>query len=220
MTAVKPRWAPKVPPHKIRRLYELDAQGLTDETLIDDVGLGLYLRCRSILTIVEMGEKRQVPCPACRSVITLGPDWVWEPAAMLRCAGCGWEMSWGAYWATFRHQELGAGGARDYFAEFVENWDRARTPRERLLLIDRLIHLWHWEEAERRPKFGLGRPTGVNLIEGSRRDVIAFLDGLTYGVNAPPELCATRDRWQAHWEEVKSGHEARRPSHNPEAESA
>ena len=40
MTAVKPRWAPKVPQHRIRRLYELDAQGLTDETLTDDVGSG------------------------------------------------------------------------------------------------------------------------------------------------------------------------------------
>ena len=85
----------------------------------------------------------------------------------------------GRYWATFRHQELGAGGARDYFAEFVEKWDRARTPRERLLLIDRLIHMWHWEEANKPPKFGLGRPPGVNLIEGNRKDVIAFLDGLT-----------------------------------------
>ncbi len=41
------RWAAPVRQDKIRRLYETDARGLTDEALIDDVGLALYLRCQS-----------------------------------------------------------------------------------------------------------------------------------------------------------------------------
>lgn len=30
-------WEPRVPQHKIRRLYENDAAGIIDEALIDDV---------------------------------------------------------------------------------------------------------------------------------------------------------------------------------------
>ena len=33
-----PRWAPRVPQDKVRRLYETDARGIYDDELIDDVG--------------------------------------------------------------------------------------------------------------------------------------------------------------------------------------
>jgi hypothetical protein len=39
------RWAHKLRPEKLRRLYELDAQGLADAELIDEVGDTLYSRC-------------------------------------------------------------------------------------------------------------------------------------------------------------------------------
>jgi hypothetical protein len=35
----KPQWAKKVPPEKIKRLYEQDAKGIYDEELADDVGI-------------------------------------------------------------------------------------------------------------------------------------------------------------------------------------
>lgn len=57
------RWAPKVRQHQIRRLYENDARGIVDTTLIDDVGLALFLRCESLLMIWR-GEVR---CPVCRT---------------------------------------------------------------------------------------------------------------------------------------------------------
>src|SRR5258708_28782977 len=44
-------WAPKVRPEKIWQLYQNDARGLVDETLVDDVGLALYLRCESVLLV-------------------------------------------------------------------------------------------------------------------------------------------------------------------------
>ena len=43
------RWASRVNPATIRRLYETDARGIVDEDLIDEVGFALYARCQSIL---------------------------------------------------------------------------------------------------------------------------------------------------------------------------
>src|SRR5689334_11807084 len=39
------RWEPRVPGHRIRRLYETDARGIRDEALLDDVAYALYSRC-------------------------------------------------------------------------------------------------------------------------------------------------------------------------------
>src|SRR5438445_4158500 len=66
------RWAPKLRPEKLRRLYELDAQGLADEELIDEVGYTLYSRCESILTVTESFRGR-VPCPGCGAVVLREP---------------------------------------------------------------------------------------------------------------------------------------------------
>jgi len=49
--ALEVHWAPPVSKEKIRRLYESDASGLRDDELLDDVGITLYLRCKSILTV-------------------------------------------------------------------------------------------------------------------------------------------------------------------------
>jgi len=35
----KPTWAKKVPPEKIKKLYEQDAKGIYDEELANDVGI-------------------------------------------------------------------------------------------------------------------------------------------------------------------------------------
>jgi hypothetical protein len=93
---------------------------------------------------------------------------------------------WEDYARTYRSQELGAGGAADLFRAFVAAWEQARGAREKMVAIDQLIHRWHWETAAERPGFGLGRPTGLNLIEGNRQQVLGLLDSLTYGASSTP----------------------------------
>ncbi|MFX7640585.1 hypothetical protein ABTJ59_19995, partial [Acinetobacter baumannii] len=44
------RWAPRVPPAIVRRLYQSDASSLQDDDLVNEVGFALYARCRSIQT--------------------------------------------------------------------------------------------------------------------------------------------------------------------------
>ena len=57
-----------------------------------------------------------------------------------------------------------------------------------MFAINDVIHRWH-HETKLADRGGVGRPVGVNLIEGSRKQVIAFLDRLTEGPD--------HDRWVA-----------------------
>jgi hypothetical protein len=206
----KPDWAPRVPPAKIKRLYELDARGILDDDLLLDVGYRLYSRCKSILTISRIWRDKQLPCPRCEAIVLIDADRT-EIDFVLNCTMCGWTLPWKSYWATFRHQELGGGGAIPLFEAYIRVWEHARTPQARMIAIDRLIHQWHWETQQQRPRFGLGRPTGVNLIEGSRKQVLAFLDNLTYGEQSTTGVKDVHQQWQAKWAEVKARQQAKRP---------
>ena len=180
------RWARRVPQEKVRRLYESDARGLLDEELVDDVGYGLYLRCWSILRATEAAEGR-VTCPRCGNVIVREGA---EKTTVIRCGACGWQTTWGAYHKTYQGKQLHGGGAVEAFRTFVTRFDAARTARERLIAIDRLIHAWHWEQVQNPT-----RPAGANLIEGRLGDVVAFLDALSYGDVGTAGMGAKRDDW-------------------------
>ena len=95
------RWASRVNPSKIRRLYETDARGIVDEELIDEVGIALYSRCQSILEATEAHAGR-VRCPRCRTAI----EHPWDKEAVLACPTCAWTVQWGAYLKTFQDKKL------------------------------------------------------------------------------------------------------------------
>ncbi len=168
------RWAPRVRPEKIRRLYELEARGLVDAELIDEIGTALYCRCRDSLVVSDAAEGR-ARCPRCGELFARRGD---DKQQIVGCSSCGWQSRWIDYQKTYQHQELYARGATAELVAFMRGWERAASAREKMLLIDRLIHTWHWEARKDRQ---VGRPTAVNLIEGSRRQVLAFLDELSRG---------------------------------------
>lgn len=207
----KPRWAPKVPQRNVRALYEYAAHGTVDPTLLDDVGIALELRCRSMLVVADVMLRGRVPCPRCGRVTTHDPRAFADPALLLTCPDCSWHLTWGEYHQSFRHHELFGADGIPFVAQYAADWPAARTARDKLLLIDRLLHLWHWEEV--RHERSVGRPSGVNLIEGGRRGVLAFLDALTYGEHTPPELRERQASWRAHWDEVKATQRRARPRH-------
>ena len=47
-------WSPKIRQSKIRQLYQNDALGTVDEVLVEDIGLGLLDRCRSIWLVTRL----------------------------------------------------------------------------------------------------------------------------------------------------------------------
>lgn len=184
---VFPLWAPRVPQHKIRRLYLDDAEGMHDEALLDDVGYALRARCESFIAACEAAHGRAV-CPVCATVVPHTGD----KSEIMRCAQCGWELTWGEYFTTFQHKQLsGAEPVLEQFRVFVEGFPKARTSRDKMLRIDRLIHGFHWYH-----RFGCTRPVAVNLIQGRLSEVIAFLDELSSGAPSTPGIAETHAAWQ------------------------
>ena len=180
------RWARRVEQEKIRRLYALDAMGIQHEELIDEVGYAIYARCESIRNVTEAHMGR-AQCPKCASILEHG----WKKNDLLICT-CGWQLAWGDYLASYQRKQLVGGSGFRNFLEFLERWPQARTPRDKLLAIDWLLHQCHSTV-----KFPLGRPIAVNLIEGNAHEVAALLDDLAYGSHSTAGLQEARDAWRS-----------------------
>ena len=180
------QWAPKVRAYKVRQLYENDARGIVDADLIDEVGYAIYARCESVWMVTERR------CPACKGKCERSEDA--EP--LLTCPACGWSTTWKAYKRSYKGKRIHGGRAYDFFLAYMEEFLRARGPREKMLAIDRVVHALHeslnqvWTT-----------PASVNLIEGTRDEVIALLDDLAYGDTAgAPWRARMRERkalWRA-----------------------
>ena len=194
-----------MPKWKVRRLYESEAAGIIDEELLDDVGTALWLRCRDIVAVLEAREGR-VRCHRCarqrRHTIIhreLGRKGDSRDEVLV-CPVCSWQLTWGEYHLSFKRKQLNSGGATTAFETFSRDYPHARTPREKMLAIDRLIHEFHYSYKDQ-PDLAT-RPVGVNLIEGRVPDVVRFLDELTYG-NAPMgQMVGRRAAWRSKINEI------------------
>lgn len=190
-------WAPRVPKNAIRRLYLSDAQGLLDEELVEKVGIALYLRCEAILEVAEAKQGRV----KCRRCYRRGQETLIERQhakgqsreQAIVCPVCGWQVTWDEFCKSFRRKQLNAGGATSAFAGYVHRYRTARTARDKMLAIDRLIHEFHYSYRAN-PDLPT-RPVGVNLIQGRLRDVIVFLNELGFGAASTEGLEEGRQRW-------------------------
>ena len=154
-----------------------------DEEQIEDVGYALYARCRSIVRATAAHAGR-VTCPHCERVIRAR-----DGAKVLRCR-CGWCVTAQEYFGALRRRHLHGGGALPCFEAYLDAFERARSPRERMLAIDQLLHEFHGGLAKP------GQPAAKNLIEvKNTSDVLAFLDELAYGDGSTPGLRETRATW-------------------------
>jgi hypothetical protein len=118
---------PRTASRKIRQLYENDAQSPSDTDLVDGVAFGFYARCRSILTTYS-AEQGLVVCPRCGVGI---PRMRRDEAELLCCPNGDWQVTWGAYWHSYRHEQLSAGRAVSGFVAFVERWCPSSSVRRR-----------------------------------------------------------------------------------------
>jgi len=198
-------WAPRVSKQKIWRLYESEAAGLLDETLLDDVGISLYLRCQSILTVGQ-AQKGKVQCPRCSKSgrKTIIPRTSSNKEAVIKCSQCSWSVTWGEYLQTYQGKQLSEGGAGEYLRAFLQRYEGAQTPKQKILAIDRVIHEFHYNTVK-----NLSQPTRaacVNLIEGKLTDVVAFLNALTYSNRTDRRIVRTRGGWKAILESMSKWH--------------
>ena len=181
-----PQWAPRISKSKIKRLYELDARGIYDDELLDEVGYALRSRCQSFISACQAAAG-MVSCPVCETQIPHD----WDKEKMLICPDCNWQLSWGDYFATIQHKQLsGAEPVLELFRTFVDRFPQAKTDQKKMFYIDRLLHGFHWSV-----KYGPTRPVAINLIEGRLGDVILFLDRLSDGPGSTPGLAQRKAEW-------------------------
>ena len=91
-----------------------------------------------------------------------------------------------------KRKNLGTGGLDEEIREFMRGFRSAESYGEKLVLIDTLIHRFHWGSDE-------GRPLATALIEGKMKDIMPFLDRLSYGDGVPEEATRTREEWRRKW---------------------
>lgn len=181
----RPTWTGRIPRHKIAELYKKEALGICDEVLIDDVGIGLLVRIEHIFR-ARKANSGLASCPLCQHEIPHDFD----PAFLLRCESCNWELVWAEYQKSFQGKHLIASGMTAFLKEYVEKYRAARSPQDKLILIDTLIHRYHWEL-----EGGLTGPGARDLIAGKPNEVIDFLNQLSYGTSSRSEILSTRQEW-------------------------
>jgi hypothetical protein len=76
------------------------------------------------------------------------------------------------------------------FQKYHTAFPQAGSAKEKMVLIDQLIHEFHVGLKE------LGRPVAANLIQGKLHEVISFLDVLTYGDESATGVSHARDLWR------------------------
>ena len=163
----KIRWAPRLPPALLKRLYDSDAQGYRDVELCDEVGSYLYSRCRTFSLVLQ----RKVDCPACRTVFPVSSEGVSQCPGK----GCVWHTTISVYNQSVSNYSAYPGGAVNAFSSFYRRYPNAKTYEEKMLLIDRLIHSFHVSE-----KTGeLTKSVASKLLEGNKKAVVRFLDDLS-----------------------------------------
>jgi hypothetical protein len=165
------KWAPKLRLEKLVRLYQLDAAGLQDEELLNDVAWTLYGR---VLDVVRVASSLGV-CPYCSTEFLV--RWLGEAADVRSsCPVCGWSTTAGQYHQSWEHRDLN--GHSEEFARYLEELPTVRSYAERMRLVDRLVHAAHVASG----CGGVGGMVFRNLLEGDRRKIKQALDQLAGAV--------------------------------------
>jgi len=176
-------WCKKVSRNDLNRLYQGEAAGMIDEALLDDIGLTFYTRCKQAKDVRGCMEKGQIICLHCGAVLTGGrvsrTGSVLTKSAdnytPLNCA-CGYSYTYREYRRSCNAVNMPGGRAAPIFDRFIQKWPLCYDAASKMLLIDRLIHECHTTLMSG----AKGRSAGVNLIEGTLKQVSELIIKLAY----------------------------------------
>ena len=105
-------------------------------------------------------------------------------------------MPWQEHFRTYQGKQLSVNAdVTDIPRRFLNDLPECKSPQEEMILIDSLIHACH-EAVEKETRYYGGRPLGVNFIEGTMNQVIAFLENLPYGPDSLTEMNEQLAEWR------------------------
>ena len=167
----KYRWSPKISRQSLKRLYTNDVTGINDEDLVDEVGFTLYARCLQGQDEGRLKDTGKLKCHHCSETLQATSN-----DALMTCS-CGYQYLFREYRRAFRENNMPHGAAAAVFNAFVENWPRAKDYAAKMILIDNLVHEFHINLNS-----GVkGRFVGINLIEGTKKQIGDLILELAYG---------------------------------------
>ena len=162
------KWPVKLDVQKLRQLYLMDAKGIKDEFLADEIGIILYQRCKYGKEDMELMDRYIIRCHNCNQNIAGNEDF--------RECNCGFQYSYKEYRRSYRRNNMPSGAAAKVFNEYIQNWERAKDYDSKLLLIDKLLHEFHLSLISGAPH----RPVAMNFIDGTREKVEKIINDLAY----------------------------------------
>jgi len=170
------QWARRLSKNDIYRLYQSEASGLLDEELLEEVGIGFYARCETIRQVTQR------LCPDCSEVIQ-GAFEGSDPDRQIVCQHCQWSSKWKYYHRSYKNDRIHGGRAYKYFLAYLEEYPSCKTAREKMLVIDRLLHYLHEDMDEE----GSVTPAAMNLVQGKRNEIREFIESLAYSGTMPEQ---------------------------------
>jgi len=185
------QWTKRVSRRDIQRLYESDARGMLDEDLLDQVHYAIYARVCDMFEVREAQQSGRVKCRHCGAPIP-------QPYRMgsrnknniLKCDKCGWQVTCGEFYDSYTGKSMLPGSVVDMFEAYLERFPKAKTPSEKMLLIDWLIHQFHIMQ-------GVARMSvSENVIQGTADQVRELIETLANGPSSTQGL-SSLDEWHA-----------------------
>ena len=176
-------WTRRVARKDIQRLYESDAAGLLDVELLERVFYAIHARIADMQEVRQAQTYGRVTCRGCGAPISeyyrMGSR---NKSLPLTCEQCGWSVTCGEYFDSYTGERMLPGSVPEVFDEFMRRSTAARTPQQKMLLIDWLIHEFHVMQGI------AGRPVGENVIQGSVEQVAELIAALANGPGSTPGL--------------------------------
>ena len=185
-TAIHLQWANQVERETISKLYSLDAMGVLDNELVDEVACAILARAESIIKVTKAHGENILDCPSCSHTIQ-GDGKIFE-------CECGWNITRAELHRTYKGKQLVGGAAMPIIEKAVKSFPTKGRYADKMLWIDNLIHAFHGELNAQYEKTELAyRPIARNFIAGSLEQVVGLIFNLAYGDN--PNLIKSRAEW-------------------------
>jgi hypothetical protein len=164
---------------------------MLDEALLDQVHYAIYARVCDMFEVREAQQFGRVKCRHCGAPVPqpyrMGSG---NKHKVLKCETCDWQVTCGEFYDSYSGKSMLPGSAFDLFERYLARCPTAKTPSDKMLLIDWLIHQFHVQQGVARMLIG------QNVIQGTTDQVRELIETLANGPVSTQGL-SSREVWRS-----------------------